>query len=310
VLLGPQSTEDDLRHLLHQHAAVPNFDVDALFAAHRALKGIASDLQCALTQVEDLQFASASLVALLTHGPLKAPGSSISPVGISMEEAFGPSTAPQPPPALEFESPATAVNLVAYQHRLAALPRAFFIPRCIKLCMGDVNRYQDTKDINRDSLLVNGVAISGAHGGYDAAVTALADGLRAASSDAGGRTWHGDTEDLAAQLLLGTLNRTSSGFIAFEEVLQLLNCPDAVIVAPESAAAKPLEAVVIGGLVMGRAHTRYSVRRFDGSNAPLVMVDAVFCFRVTTSVLQRLVQGGPGNWPTEDVQAVVLLQLS
>merc|ERR1711972_1034440 len=150
----------------------------------------------------------------------------------------------------------------------------------------------DAKDINRDALLVNGVAISGARGGYAAAVAALADGLRAASNDAGGRSWNVDEEELAAQLLLGTLNRTSSGFIAFEEVLRLFDCPDAAVVAPESAAAKPLEALVIGGVVLGRAHTRYSVRRFDGSNAPLVVIDAVFTFRVSTSVLQRLVAGG------------------
>merc|ERR1712232_1045613 len=96
----------------------------------------------------------------------------------------------------------------------------------------------------------------------------------------------------AAQMLLSGLNRTSSGFAAFEEVLRLFDCPDVVIVSPQSAAARPLEAIVIGGIALGRAHTRYAVHRADtGNDSPLLVVDAEFTFRVTTAVLRDLAQG-------------------
>ena len=90
-----------VRLLLQQRAAVPNFDVDALFAASRALRGIAADLQGALTEVESLQFASASLIASLTHGPLKAPSASSVCSGFSAEDVFGLSAAAAAPPPLE-----------------------------------------------------------------------------------------------------------------------------------------------------------------------------------------------------------------
>lgn len=295
VQLGPETTEEDLRLLLQQRAAVPNFDVDSLFAASRALRGIAADLQGALTQVESLQFASAALVASLTHGPLKAPSAPSICSGFSAEEVFGLSAAAAAPPPLELELPAEASSLVSYQQRLAALPRALFVPRQIRLCMRDVNQYQDTKDINRDELVINGKPISGARGGYAAAVSEIAGALRAAASDDGGQKMADDAEEKAAQLLLSTLNRTASGFYAFEQVLRLFNCPEATIVAPESAAARPLEALVIGGLSLGRAHTRYSIRRSDGSGRPLAMVDAVFGFRVPTSTLRRLVEVSTGD---------------
>ena len=56
-----------------------------------------------------------------------------------------------------------------------------------------------------------------------------------------GQTLRGWADDLraaqcAAQLLLSALNRTSSGFAAFEEVRRIFDCQDIVVVAPESAA--------------------------------------------------------------------------
>lgn len=173
-----------------------------------------------------------------------------------------------------------------------------------------MNQYQDAKDINRDELVVNGIAISGAKGGYTAAVDAIRDGLNSAASDAGGKALSPKAQESAAQLLLSILNRTSSGFIAFEEVLRLFDCPDVTIVAPESAAAKPLEALVLGGIALGRAHTRYSVRCSDGAGRPLAVVDATFSFRVSVEMLSQLVEGehDRSSCPAEELQASVSLQ--
>lgn len=311
--LEPHSTEEDLRQLKRQHETMPSFDVDVFFKAHRALLGISADLQGALMEVEDLQFASAKLVALLAHGPLKAPSTN-SRLAISVEDLFGPLSAPRPPADLITQLPSSASNLVSYQHRLAALPRALFVPKSIRLCVGDVNQYQDSKDINRDELLVNGLHISGASGGYSAAVTALADSLRAASCDEGGQVWNDKAEELAAQLLLSILNRTSSGCLLLEEIFRIFDCPEVVNVAPESAAAKPLEALVIGGIVLGRAHIPYKVVRSDLSGSPLARIDAFFTFRICTSMLNCLTCRGSNSedtdgWPIEELQAAVLLQI-
>jgi len=37
---------------------------------------------------------------------------------------------------------------------------------------------------------------------------------------------------------------------------RLLNAPDFVVLSPESAKARPLELAIVGGMAMGRAHTR------------------------------------------------------
>lgn len=311
--LEPQSTEDDLRQLKRQHETMPGFDVDVFFKAHSALLGISADLQGALMEVEDLQFASAKLVALLAHGPLKAPSAS-NRLARSVQELFGPLSAPKAPPDLVAELPSRASNLVSYQHRLAALPRSLFVTKSIPLCVGNVNQYQDSKDINRDELLVNGLHISGASGGYSAAVTAIADSLRAASCDEGGQEWNGNAEELAAQLLLSILNRTTSGFLLFNEILRLFDCEEVVNVAPESAAAKPLEALVLGGIALGRAHIPYKVVRSDLSGGPLARIDAFFTFRICTSMLNSLTSRVPNSednegWPIEMLPAAVLLQI-
>jgi len=316
LVLSPQSSTDELRLLVQQSSAAPASDVDALFSAHRALHSIASELQAALVQVETLQFSSASFVASLAYGPLRPPSctSECSWDGIPPHKLFGPSTVPAPPPPLEFEAPADAKTLVDYQRRLAGMPPALFIERQLRLCVGEVDRYQDAKDIGRDELVVNGMPVSGSTGGYAAAVSMLSGGMEVAMAPAASA----ETRERAAQLLLGALNRTNSGFIAFEEVLRLLDCPDVVVVSPESAAALPLEATILPGIALGRAHTRYSVRRGDGCGPPLIVVDVTYVFRVAMSTLERLAAASPsspnsgasesaGTWPAEEVRAAVLI---
>merc|ERR1712048_564587 len=186
---------------------------------------------------------------------------------------------------------------------LGALPQKLYRDRLLRFCAGDVRVKQDEKDINRDELVVNGHAISGARGGYAAAVGAL----RTALSSSGNAWPSNDAAERAAQLLLSVLNRTSSGFAAFEEVLKLYDCQDVVVVAPESAQARPLEASVFEEVALGRAHTRYSIRHHDGSGDPITVVDASFVFRVCITTLQRLAVQQEGTWPVEEIRGAILL---
>merc|ERR1712060_100900 len=97
------------------------------------------------------------------------------------------------------------------------------------------------------------------------------------------------------EMLLGVLNRTNSGFAAFEEVLRMFDCQDVVIISPDSSAARPLEVAVLSGCALGRAHTRYAVRRADAAGDPLAVVDADFTFRLHTTLLGRLTKKPLGS---------------
>lgn len=304
------AAEDHLRSILQKGSngtSAASFNADIFFAAHRALDGIAAELQEVLVQVEMQQFDAASLVASLVHGPLQPPVQHASDtwVGLPADKVFGLAAAPAAPPPLELSKPAGASSLQDYERRAKALPHALFLSRELRLCVGDVDRRQDQKDIGRDELVVNGQAISGAKGGYEEALATVAAALRAGDAAA----WPAEADEHAAQLFLSVLNRTCSGFAAFEEVLRLFNCHDVVIVSPESAAARPLEAVVLGGVALGHAHTRYAVRRADDGDSPLTVVDAVFVFRIATSTLRRLaipedVTDGRKRWPAEEISEI------
>jgi len=343
-VLSPQSSDEDLRLLLKQHSSgAKGFDVDALFAGHRALHAIAADLQMVLLQVETLQFDSAALFASISYGPLRPPktGEVQEPSledttgarrdrcddRLSTGALFGPEAAPAAPPRSELSFPVGAANLSEYRRLLVDLPLVLSAERVLRFCVGEIDVKQDTKDIGRDIVVVNGHKIVGSIGGYDAAVAALTGALQEATTEEllhsaeqpsrrHADSWSNEELGRASQLILAALNRTSSGFMAFEEVLRIFDCPDAVVVSPESAAAKPLEAVVLGDVVLGRAHTRYAVYRADaGGPGPLAAVDAFFVFRLSTSLLHKLVQprSGPserGN-PTflaEDIRASVLMR--
>merc|ERR1712129_144246 len=152
------------------------------------------------------------------------------------------------------------------------------------------------------------MGVSGAQGGYAAAVEAIARGLSSAA--AAGMAGQVKAKEHASQLMLSVLNRTSSGFAAFEEVLRLFDCLDVVVISPDSAAAHPLEVAVLAGCALGRAHTRYVVRQADGCGEPLVTVDAEFSFQVPTALLGGLteVPGQGQAWAAEEISAFILLR--
>lgn len=281
---------------------------DALLTQCQALHGVETQLQAVLGELNALQFDSALLVASVLHGPLHPPQT---PEGFQIlsrhhaAKAFAPSATPVALTTLEFQEPGGATSLVDYQQRLASMPSVCVVERIVRFCISELDRHQDEKDIGRDTLAVNGVMPAGVQG-YQASVRFLADALRSAVYT---QPWQQEKEEQAAQLVLGALNRTSSGSAVFEEVMRIFHCPDVVIVSPESLAAQPLEAIALDGVFLCRAQLSYSIRDINAiDDGPLVIVDATFSFRVELSVLYDLLEPDAlGVWPTEELRAVVLL---
>eukprot|EP00928_Gymnodinium_smaydae_P081726 TRINITY_DN65196_c0_g1_i1.p1 TRINITY_DN65196_c0_g1~~TRINITY_DN65196_c0_g1_i1.p1 ORF type:complete len:398 (+),score=90.64 TRINITY_DN65196_c0_g1_i1:74-1195(+) len=239
-----------------------------------------------------------------------------------------PAVAPPPPPE---DSPVAAAGLEDYRRRLAAFPEAALVERRLRLCVGDVDSAQDERDLSLEEVVVNGVPVGRSDGGaspgggYRAAVAALAGGLRAAAAP--GDSWTSIEKDRVARVLLGALGRTTSGRATFEEALRQFGHPEAVLLAPDRAAAGPLEIVVLRNVVVGRAHARYNVlpvdKRDRGGKASkqIAVVDAVFVFSVSCAALRRIAACSaedrapnewrsarePATWPAEEVSAAVVL---
>ncbi|CAJ1358090.1 unnamed protein product [Effrenium voratum] len=282
--LGPADLEADLAAAEPQAAELRRsleVDIDFFTARHAADRKMASGLQRLCAEAELLQFNLASMVAKVAHGPL-APGPASWGPGSNV---FGPE-AQVPLPSLSLAVPGGS-GLAEYLERLAALPRCVAVARDLHFAASKLDVRQDEKDINRDRLEVNGVEVFGAQGGYQAAVAAVVGALRAGDAAAGLPAW-GEEATCAAQLLLSNLNRTTSGFVAFEEILKLLDSPE-VVISPESAKARPLEAALTGGVALARAHTRYAVHRAEGGR--LAAFDVFVCFRVASTALRQLAAG-------------------
>lgn len=105
---------------------------------------------------------------------------------------------------------------------------------------------QDLKDIQRDSVCINGSTLLGANVGYDNIVKTLEASLPS------------NSEELAKSILsIG--NRTFSGGVAFDKVLSVLRSDEVVLVSPVSSDAEPIDVVVLKDRVLIRCHTRYSI---------------------------------------------------
>lgn len=122
---------------------------------------------------------------------------------------------------------------------------------------------QDMKDIQRDSVVVNGKLLRGADMGYQKIVNMIAKEIVCDSVDA---------EEIA-QKALSVANRTFSGGIAFDNVLKIFAADELVLVVPVSAEAEPLDITVVSQpscLVLIRAHTRYRLEP-AGPGIPMVV---------------------------------------
>lgn len=104
---------------------------------------------------------------------------------------------------------------------------------------------QDVKDLQRDSICINGRDFSGAETGYGGIMNFL-------NQIVGNRT---DSE-----FALSIANRTFSGGVAFDLVLSRFHADRIVSIAPLSAEAEPLDIVVAPSSgVLIRAQTNYSL---------------------------------------------------
>ena len=120
---------------------------------------------------------------------------------------------------------------------------------------------QNTKDLARDVIVVNGRVIKGASTSYFE--------IRQALSGMTG-------SDSVASTALTVAARTFSGGVSFQRVLTLFDPPPAsrLFIVPESAAAAPLEILAGPGKALVRAHTQYSVRATELEDSRLVVLDA------------------------------------
>ncbi|CAD7935954.1 unnamed protein product [Amoebophrya sp. A25] len=162
---------------------------------------------------------------------------------------------------------------------------------------------QNQKDLQRDTLQVNGrtfcsaqyakivdfvkseillaeqVGVSQTGGG----ATSSYSSLRLANHVLPGPQAAGtsiDASTLVAKQLLSRVNRTYSGGLAFEQVLEHFGQANGVLVAPDSASAQPLELFCARNVAVGRAHTRYRLLLEDLSEGTksLGWIDAHFVF--------------------------------
>jgi hypothetical protein len=113
------------------------------------------------------------------------------------------------------------------------------------------NNYQDIRDIQRDSVSVNGEMYLGSQVGYDKIVNSIAKRIKSTS----------DVEEIAKRAL-SIANRTFSGGIAFDNVISTFSAENIVMVVPVSAEADPLDITVVdrpdaSPSVLIRAHTKY-----------------------------------------------------
>ena len=104
---------------------------------------------------------------------------------------------------------------------------------------------QDKKDLERDSVNINGNLFVGAETGYEGIVNFLS---------------HIVGNEIVPRLALSIANRTFSGGVAFDQVMRHFHVENLVSIAPISAQAEPLDiAVVPERCVLIRAHTRYAL---------------------------------------------------
>ena len=126
--------------------------------------------------------------------------------------------------------------------------------------------YQDVKDIQRDTISVNGEKLIGSEVGYDKIVIAIAKWIKSTV----------DVEEVA-KTSLSVANRTFSGGIAFDNVMATFNADQLVLVVPISAEADPLDITIVdkadGPSILVRAHTKYRLETADTSE-PLAVVNA------------------------------------
>lgn len=141
----------------------------------------------------------------------------------------------------------------------------------------DAREIQTVRDIERDALCIDGVAIAGAAG-----FTAVAASLTArfATHAAAVRWWgHAPPQiqlDAFAKLTLRAANRTESGGVSFDTIAALVAAAPAavaadIIIVPNSAGAEPLQIATSGGAYRAPCSKHNAVSVPQSVAAPMAM---------------------------------------
>jgi len=212
---------------------------DKLFDSHRTHLEAKADLERYLLSHQNLTMGYASVLAAM--------GADIEDFHVA------------PSLSLDPHLPSAAKDEDEYVRNLSDFPDVFRLP--LEHTMDEVDEYQDGKDLQRDSLILNGHLLAGAELGYQGIVQ---------------ETMRYGTSEKRAKRILQVLNRTFSGGSAFDHVLRCFGS-EFVDITPASADAKPLAVAVTKGTSIGSAHTRY-VLYLQSSGRKICEVDATFTF--------------------------------
>ncbi|KAJ1608713.1 hypothetical protein OJ252_2446 [Cryptosporidium canis] len=184
---------------------------------------------------------------------------------------------------------------------------------------------QDSKDIERDVIYVNGKEYSGANGGYERIVFIVAGLVESywlkfsdvhtdidvdaekegfsndtcKNADAGNvsvsnplnrdvnETYEDRNTDsvIIATILLHILSRTFSGGACFDKVSLVYNKPDCIVISPNSKRARPLEMLILPNIALMLSTLRFRLYEVMDN----LTVNTQPCFLVDTHVVSRLV---------------------
>jgi len=230
-----------------------NLPGDKLWEMRKKLKETKSQLEKCLFFYDDLAINYAAVLASIRDD---GPG-----LGALMDVALDMDRTP--------EVPANATNIEEYKKMCKTFSKVWRI-RIDQPVQGDVDEYQDGKDLQRDSMVLNGEFISGAEYGYARIVEAV--------------TCWSENENNAKRILQA-LNRTTSGGTAFDHVLRSFGNFELVNISPASKEAKPLAVAVSNKASIGCAHTQYLVYEQE-NNEKIAEIDAYFTFRMTGDQMQ------------------------
>lgn len=230
-----------------------NLPGDKLWDMRTKLRETKSQLEKCLFHYDDLAINYAAVLASMKD---EGPG-----IGALMDVALDIDRTP--------ELPAHASNIEEYKKLCRTFSKVWRI-RIDQPCQGDVDEYQDGKDLQRDSMILNGEFIAGAEYGYARIVEAV--------------TFWSENENTAKRILQA-LNRTTSGGTAFDHVLRSFGNFELVNISPASKEAKPLAVAVSNIAAIGCAHTQYLVYEQE-NNEKIAEIDAYFTFRMSGDQMQ------------------------
>uniref|UniRef100_A0A0G4GDS1 Uncharacterized protein n=1 Tax=Chromera velia CCMP2878 TaxID=1169474 RepID=A0A0G4GDS1_9ALVE len=164
------------------------------------------------------------------------------------------------------------------------------------------HRYQDVKDLKRDTVVVNGKLFQGSIVEYDEIVKEISELIargvegggtedfpssspdKIKAKDKGGNESLIEHADGISRVLLHLCNRTFSGGNLFETFLEVVGNDSFGLVVPLSNLSRPLEICVVGDAASLQGHIRYQVMESESLEV-LGLFDAFFSSLLCLSAL-------------------------